>query len=91
MTIVDSKVTQGTKIICRNFNDFFANIGPLLATQIIPTSNKTYDIFLKKWVLVSYDFILVTENYVLKHLSSLHIKNSVGTGGISVKIWKRPW
>ena len=77
MTIVDSKVTQGKKIICRNFNDFFANIGPLLATQIIPTSNKTYDSFLKKGVLVSFDFTLVTENDILKHLSSLNIKKTL--------------
>ena len=87
--IVDSKVIQGKEEICGKFNEFFANIGPKLATQIQPTSNKTYDTFLKKRVLVSFDFTLITENDVLKHLSFLCTKNSAGIGGISVKLLKK--
>ena len=73
-TIVDSKVIQGKEEICGKFNEFFDNIGPKLATQIKPTSNKTYDTFLKKRALVSFDFTLVTENDVLKYLSFLCTK-----------------
>ena len=51
--IVDSTEIQGKEEICVKFNEFFANIGPKLATQIKPTSNKTYDTFLMKRVLVS--------------------------------------
>ena len=87
--IVDSKVIQRKEEICGKFNEFFANIGPKLATQIKQTSNKTYDTFLKKRVLVSFDFTLVTENDVLKHLSFLRTKNSAGIDGISVKLLKK--
>ena len=87
--IVDSKVIQGKEQICGKFNEFFANIGPKRATQIKPTSNKTYDTFLKKQILVSFDFTLVTENDVLKHLSFLRTKNSAGIDGISVKLLKK--
>ena len=65
---------------------FFANIGPTLASQIKPSSNKTYDTFLKIRVFTYFDFILVSENDVLKHLSSLRTKNSAGIDGISVKL-----
>ena len=68
---------------------FFANIGPKLASQIKPSSNKTYDTFLKRRVLTHFAFILVSENDVLKHLSSLRSKNSAGIDGISVKLLKR--
>ena len=87
--IVDSKVIQDKEEICGKFNEFFANIGPKLATQIKLTSNKTYDTFLKKRVPVSFDFTLVTENDVLKHLSFLRTKNSAGIDGISVKLLKK--
>ena len=87
--IVDSKVIKDKEEICNKFNEFFANIGPKLATQIKPASNKTFDTFLKKRVLVSFDFKLVSENEVLKHLSSLRTKNSAGVDGISVKLFKR--
>ena len=76
--------------ICNEFNNaFIANIGPKLATQIKPISNKTYDTFLKKRVLMSFAFTLVSENDVLKYLSSLRTKNSAGFDGISVKLLKR--
>ena len=65
--IVDSKVIKDKKEICNKFNDFFANIGPKLATQIKPVSNKTYDTFLKRRVLMSFSFTLVNENDVVKH------------------------
>ena len=67
---------------------FFANIGPKLANQIKPISNKTYDTFLKKRVLTSFSFSLVSKTNVLKHLSSLRTKNSAGVDGISVKLFK---
>ena len=86
---MDTKVIRGKEEICGKFNEFFANIGPKLATQIKPVSNKTYDTFLKKRVLVSFNFILVTENDVLKHLSFLRTKNSAGIDGISVKLLKK--
>ena len=56
--IVDSKVNIEKEEICNKFNKFFANIGPKLATQIKPASNKTFDTFLKKRVLV-----LLTSNW----------------------------
>ena len=56
--IVDSKVNIEKEEICNKFNEFFANIGPKLATQIKPASNKTFDYFLKKRVLV-----LLTSNW----------------------------
>ena len=87
--IVDSKVIRDKGEICDKFNDFFANIGPKLATQIKPISNKTYDTFLKKRLLMSFAFTLVAENDVLKHLSSLRTKNSAGIDGISVKLLKK--
>ena len=86
---MDSKVIKDKQEICNKFNDFFANIGPKLANQIKPSSNKTYDTFLKRRVLTYFAFILVSENDVLKHLSSLRTKNTAGIDGISVKLLKR--
>ena len=87
--IVDSKVIKDKEEICNKFNDFFENIGPKLATQFKPVSNKTYDTFLIRRVLMSFSFSLVNENDVLKHLASLHTKNSAGVDGISVKLIKK--
>ena len=87
--ILDSKIIQGKKEICGKFNEFFGNIGPKQAIQIKPTSNRTYDTFPKKRVLVSFDLTLVTENDVLKYLSFLCTKNSAGIDGISVKLLKK--
>ena len=81
---VDSKVSKDKEEICNKFNEFFANIGLKLATQIKPASNKTFDAFLKKRVLVSFDFKMVSKNDVLKHLSSLCTKHSAGVDGNSV-------
>ena len=82
-------VIKDKKEICNKFNDFFANIGSKLATQIKPVSNKTYDTFLKRRVLMSFSFTLVNENDVVKHLASLRTKNSAGVDGISVKLLKK--
>ena len=87
--MLDSKVIKDKEEICNKFNDFFVNIGPKLATQIKPVSNKTYDTFLKRRVLMSFSFTLVNENDVLKHLASLRTKNSAGVDGISVKLLKK--
>ena len=87
--IVNSKVVNDRTEICNKFNHFFANIGPKLANQIKSASDKTYDTFLKKRVLLSFAFTLVNENDVLKHLSSLRTKNSAGIDGISVKLLKK--
>ena len=75
--IVDSKLIQGKEEICGKFDKSLTNIGLKLATQIKPTSNKTYDIFLKQRVLVSFDFTLVTQNDILKHLSFKNLLKSL--------------
>ena len=87
--IVNSKIVNDKTEICNKFNHFFEKIGPKLANQIKSASDKTYDTFLKKRVLLSFAFTLVNENYVLKHLSSLRTKNSAGIDGISVKLLKK--
>ena len=84
--IVDTKVINDKTEICNEFNHFFAKIGPKLTDQIKSASNKTYDTFLKKRVLLLFDFKLLNENDILKHLSSLRTKNSAGFDGISVKL-----
>ena len=86
---MNSKVVNDKTEICNKFNHFFANIGPILANQIKSASDKTYDPFLKKRVLLSFAFTLVNENDVLKHLSSLRTKNSAGIDRISVKLLKK--
>ena len=58
----------------------------ILSTSLQIHIGTYYDTFLKMRVLVSFDFTLVTENDVLKHLSFLRIKNSAGIDGISVKL-----
>ena len=85
---MDSKFITDKGEICNKFNDFFANIGPKLANHMKPISNKTYDTFLKKRLLMSFPCTLVAEDDVLKHLSSLRTKNSAGIDRISVKLLK---
>ena len=67
---------------------FFANVGPKWANQIKPIWSKFFDNFLQNGILTSFSFTLVSENDVLRHLSSLRTKNSAGIDGISVKLLK---
>ena len=43
--IVNSKVIDDKEEICNTFNDYYANVGPKLANQIKPISNKSFDSF----------------------------------------------
>ena len=85
---IGNKITTNMTDICNNFNNFFVNIGPNLASIIKPSGNVHYKSFLKKVFTCSFHFDLVNESDVMKIVTSLKSKDSAGFDGISTKLLK---
>ena len=71
-----------------NFNDFFINLGPTLASKIKKPSHKSFKNYLNKKHETIFRFQNVTEDYVRKIISDLCTKDSYGHDGISTKLLK---
>jgi len=74
--------------IADNFNDYFSNIGPNLASKIIPPRNKTFNSFLQNPPLSRFKFEKITEENILKLMLNFKPKTSRGIDGISMKLLK---
>ena len=85
---INDIITSDMKNICNNFNNFFVNIGPNLATVIKPSGNVHYKSFLKKVITSTFHFDLVNEADVAKIVRTLKNKDSAGYDGISTKLLK---
>ena len=84
----DGNLIKDPKAIVENFNNFFINIGPNLVRNININPNKSFETYLTKHIISSFNFSLVNENEVNKILKSLHTKTSSGHDGMSVKLLK---
>jgi hypothetical protein len=73
--------------IAEGFNEFFANIGPELATNI-SSSNMHFKEFLGDQTSQNFVFGNVTENIILENVKKLKSKNSSGPDNISSKLLK---
>ena len=82
------KLIKYPDIIAKKFNEFFVNIGPSLLKNNRLIENKTYQMYMTKTILTSFQFSLIDGAIYDKVVSSLHTKTSSGHDGISVKLLK---
>ena len=64
------------------------NIVPKLGEKNEIENKKSFDSYLKKWVLSSFTFSLVDQNTTLRYISSLASKKSSGHDGIPLRLLK---
>ena len=84
----EGKLIKNPKIIAEKFNEFFVNIGPSLVKNNRPIANKTYQMYMNKTILTSFQFNLIDGTIFDKIVSFLHTKTSSGHDGLSVKLLK---
>ena len=82
----NGKITDKQQIVTV-LNDYFCNIGQVLA-QNIPASKKPYSFHLKKQIMSTFSFSMVDTTTVTKILKDFKPKTSKGTDGISMRILK---
>ena len=86
--VKNNNVVTDKNEIADSFNEFFANIGPLLASKIDINNKKPYTSYLKRVISSEFNFATVDSDYVLKIIKSLRTKDSKGHDGISTKMLK---
>ena len=86
--ILNGKQLKDPQSIAESFNNFFVNIGPSLTKNARHIPEKTFQVYLNKTILTSFDFQLIDESNFDKVMQSLHTKTSSGHDGISVKLLK---
>ena len=86
--ILNGKQLKDPQSIAESFNNFFVNIGPSLTKNARHIPGKTFQVYLNKTILTSFDFQLIDESNFDKVIQSLHTKTSSGHDGISVKLLK---
>ena len=86
--ILNGKQLKDPQSIAESFNKFFVNIGPSLTKNARHIPEKTFQMYLNKTILTSFDFQLIDESNFDKVIQSLHTKTSSGHDGISVKLLK---
>ena len=86
--IEDGKIIKDDKEIAEAFNNFFINIGPILAKNIKTATSKTYKNFLMDKVNSNFDFNTVEVDDIKKIIRKLKPKSSSGQDGISSNLLK---
>ena len=86
-TINDRPVTDLPTIV-NEFNNYFTNIGPTLATKIIPPSGKSYRDYLKSPCPHNFSFSNVDSNDIKKIIDKLKNKSTSGHDNLSNKLLK---
>ena len=84
----NNKLLENEQDIVSNFNDFFINLGPTLASKIKKPSHKSFKNYINKKHECIFKFQNVTEDYVRKIISDLSTKDSYGHDGISTQLLK---
>ena len=86
--IVDKSITTSKEKIANEFNNFFVNIGPKLATKIDTSHKRNYSTYLHRMVDSRFNFSPIDNEQTEKIISSLQSKSSCGHDGISTKFLK---
>ena len=86
--INNENVTEKTTIV-NKFNLLFTEIGPKLASQIMPIENCSYKDYLLNPAQCRFSFNLVTEDIVIKIIDSLKPKKSFGHDLLSTYVLKK--
>ena len=74
--------------IANQFNIFFTNIGPKLASKIKYSGNGTFRDYLNTPTQQRFAFQHITDDYIAKIIDSLKPKSSCGFDGLSTKLLK---
>ena len=83
--LVNDKVYKDKTDIANQFNSFFVNVGPDLASEINSNNKLPYTNYLRRNVNEIFRFQVQTQDEIMKILTSLRTKDSSGFDGISTK------
>jgi len=86
--LINGKQVSDPCIISHSFNQYFTNIGPLLAQSIKHDSNINFTDFLKPTCNFNFCFSKTTPEMVIDIINELKSKNSCGKDKISNKLLK---
>ena len=84
--LVNDKLITDKRSIADQFNKYFTDIGPKLASEISVGKKDKFKDFLKNKVPTSFEFSLINANDVSKIISKMKKKSSSGHDGISSKL-----
>ena len=87
--MINGTMSNDKIAITESFNSFFANIGPQLAEKIDTTNKATFNSYLTKKIMFTFNFSFVDTNHVLKIIKSLKPKHSCGHDGITLIFLKQ--
>ena len=85
---VNNRIITDSREIAEEFNKFFINIGPQLATQIPQDNNITFQSYLNSPCHTTFNFSPVQQEDVIKIINELKSKSSFGFDRLSTKILK---
>ena len=85
---INGNMITDTPSMVNEFNNYFANIGPLLASQIITPPNKSFKQYLTNPVKNPFKFQTIQSEDVLKVINKLKSKTSHGQDKISTILLK---
>jgi len=86
---IQNEKVSNKQAIVNNFNSYFSNIGPELASNISPPPNKHFSDFLQNPFPNDFTFNNVTEAIVIKTIDSLKSKTSAGYDRLSNVLLKK--
>ena len=86
--IIDDIEVTDTKQIADEFNKFYVNIGPSLASKITTFQNKSFADYLDDTVNALFSFSPIDKGKVMKIINDLKAKTSSGVDGLSNKLLK---
>ena len=86
--LINNRYVSDPKSITNEFNKYYIEIGPKLASTIDPPSNRNYSDYLHSPSLNEFKFHNVDENTISKVIDSFKPKTSSGIDGISTKFLK---
>ena len=86
----NGNIIEGDLKIANEFNNFFTNVGPTLASEIKPiNSNLLLSSFLLGNVEHTFSFNLITPNDILKIIKNLKNKPSSGNDNLNSSFIKK--
>jgi hypothetical protein len=85
---INGQTVDNLSEIVNQFNRYFTNIGPALASEIIQPANKSYKDYLNTPVPQTFTFSNVNKDDVKKIINTLKNKSTSGADRISNKILK---
>ena len=86
MNINNCEVNDKTQIV-NFFNDYFAEIGLVMANKI-KNHDLSFSAFLNKGIDSRFTFKKINESYISDMIGQFKLKNSAGYDGISMKLLK---